>query len=153
MKSLDALRAQQAHEIKHCAETFGYEALGKYAQAHPGLLTGGTIREHSTRHQAFARNFHAHFVGKTPPQVTTVPLADLVAMLDTPEADDGIRFAIVSKPCSKAAAQRHVTTVLDVNNGTLYRATHAGGMVSFWRGLAKRRQGVEFVPAHAAFSP
>jgi hypothetical protein len=112
-----------------------------------------SVSNYTTRQQAFARNFHPHFLGKPPPQVTTIPVADLVAMLDADNTADGKRFAIVSKPCSKAAAQRHVTTVLDFNESRLYRATHAGGMVSFWRGLAKRRQGVEFVPAQAVFSP
>jgi hypothetical protein len=106
-----------------------------------------------TRAQAFARNFHAHFLGKTPPQVTTLPVADLITLLDADSTIDGKRFAVVSKPCSKAAAQRHVTTVLDVDAGKLYRATHAGGMVSFWRGLAKRRPSVQFIPAQEAFSP
>lgn len=104
------------------------------------------------RRQAIARNFHPFFVGKTPPPVTTLPVADLIALLDADSTPDGKRFAVVSKPCSKAAAQRHVTTVLDVSNGTLYRATHAGGMVSFWRGLAKRRPSVRFIPAQEVFS-
>jgi hypothetical protein len=107
----------------------------------------------STRQQAFARNFHPHFLGKPPPRVTTIPVADLVAMLDADNTADGKRFAIVSKPCSRDVAQRHVTTVLDVSEGKLYRATHPGGMVSYWRALAKHRPGVEFVPAQAVFSP
>ena len=111
-----------------------------------------SVPSHTTRQQAFARNFFTYFAGKTPPQVTTLPVSALVAMIDGSTLD-GKRFAVVSKPCSKAAAQRHVTTVLDVDAGKLYRATHAGGMVSFWRGLAKRRPSVQFIPAQEAFSP
>lgn len=112
-----------------------------------------SVPSHTTRAQAFARNFHPYFLGKAPPQVTTLPVADLVAMLAADNVAGGKRFAIVSKPCSRDVSRRHVTTVLDVNESRLYRATHAGGMVSFWRGFAKRAAGVEFVPAQEAFSP
>lgn len=81
-------------------------------------------------------NFLPFFVGKKPPLVTTLPIEDLVAMLDREDHEPEARFAVVSK---RTSWPHCVTTVLDVRERKLYRATHKHGMVQFWKVLARRR--------------
>jgi hypothetical protein len=78
---------------------------------------------------------------------TTMPISRLIAMLDA-EHCEGSRFAVVSKGTTRG---HYVTTVLDVPLRKVLRAKHATGMVSFWKGLAKRRERVEYVPCGDAF--
>jgi hypothetical protein len=86
------------------------------------------------RHQICHRLRRLLGEGKSPP-VTSVSVAQLVAMLDCPH-ENGSAWALASK---STKAGLNATTVLDVPLGRAYRAVHSTGMVTFWKGVAKRR--------------
>lgn len=94
------------------------------------------------RHQVCHRLKGLLGEGKSPP-VTAVSVARLVAMLDC-EHGEGSEWAIASK---STKAGMNVTTAVDVPLGRAYRAVHETGMVSFWKGVAKRRPAVQLVGA------
>lgn len=111
-----------------------------------------------TRAQPTVASFHLYYAhqGRALPAVTTLPLSDLIAMLDTNHTP-GSRWAIVSKPGRgnrRGARFKNVTTVLDVVNDKLYRAHHEHGLVVFWKRLARNRAGfVEYVSGSEAYDP
>ena len=96
-----------------------------------------------------AHNFHRG-LGATMVPVSTVPVARLIAMLDCDHAA-GSKYGVVSKPVTSG---HYVTTVLDVLLRRIYRATHATGMATFWRGLAARNAAhVDYVAALQRYDP
>jgi hypothetical protein len=90
------------------------------------------------------------------PEVTTLPIAELIAMVDTAH-QVGSKYAVVSKPTRsdrRAPRFRNLTAVLDVTGNKLYRATHEHGMVAFWKGVAKNRAGfVNFIGYVEVYDP
>jgi hypothetical protein len=111
-----------------------------------------------TRSQATVAPFQLYYArtGLTMPAVTTLPIADLIAMLDRNHTA-GSKFAVVSKPgrsARRGARFRNLTAVLDVANNRLYRASHEDGLVVFWRRLARNRGGfVDYVSGSEAYYP
>jgi hypothetical protein len=98
-----------------------------------------------------AANFRPFFTeaGEAIPAAKTVPLLWLMGLLER-DHPAGAQFAVVSKRV--ATRGRCVTTVLDVPARKVYRAAHATGLVSLWKGVAKRRAHVQYVPANVAFT-
>lgn len=80
-------------------------------------------------------------------EVTTVPLLELIAMLDC-DHPEGARFIVVTKGTSRP---NYVNTVLDMQAKRFFRAVSPTGMVSFWKGVAKRRAAVQLLSASEAF--
>lgn len=91
-----------------------------------------------------ANNFRA--VAGAP--VSTVPIAQLVAMIDC-EQEAGRNFAVVSK----YVGPDHVTTIYDIHGKRFFRSAHVTGMRSFWKGVAKRRPNVRLLHQYEAFQP
>lgn len=111
-----------------------------------------------TRSQSTVSNFQLYYAktGRTMPAVTTLPIEELIAMLDTAHPV-GSKWAVVSKPGRsgrRGARFKNLTTVLDVVGNRLYRANHEHGMVAFWKGVAKNRPGfVRFVGYGEVYDP
>jgi hypothetical protein len=111
-----------------------------------------------TRSQSTVSNFQLYYVRarRTMPAVTTLPVEELVAMVDTTHAA-GSKWAVVSKPGRsgrRGPRFKNLTTVLDVVGNRLYRANHEKGMVAFWKGVAKNRPGfVQYVGTGEVFDP
>lgn len=86
----------------------------------------------------------AYFKGlgtQTPP-VVEAPVMRLAAMLDC-EHCAASKYVVISK---QGKSGQQLTYVLDVPLGKVYRAEHETGMVTFWKGVAKRRVGtVSFI--------
>jgi hypothetical protein len=80
-------------------------------------------------------------------EATTMPHADLVAMLDR-EHPEGARFVVVAKNTSRNI---HVVTVLDLNAKRFYRATTRGGVFGFWKHIARQRPHVQLLTKHESF--
>jgi hypothetical protein len=81
-------------------------------------------------------------------EATTIPISRLISMLDSDHCK-GSHFAVVSKASTRG---KYVSTVLDVPLRKVFRARHETGMVSFWKGVAKRRPQVKFLAAGDPFS-
>jgi hypothetical protein len=89
-----------------------------------------------------AHNFRA--VASAP--VFTVPVSDLVAMLDR---DQATKFAVVSK----FVGPHYVTTAFDIEEHRLIRAAHDTGMHVFWKGLGRRRSNVQVLEKSQTYYP
>jgi hypothetical protein len=127
------------------------------ATALPRRLTATqllTRQDTYTRTQQLPSNFTDWQVrtGAGIREATTVPISRLISMLDCDHCDhcEGSRFAVVSKASTRG---RYVSTVLDVPLKKVYRARHETGLVSFWKGVAKRRAQVKFLAAGESFLP
>ena len=111
-----------------------------------------------TRVQSTVAQFHMYYAkaGRALPPVTTLPIADLVAMLDSYHPAGG-KFAVVSKPAKsdrRGVRFKNLTAVLDVVGNKLYRANHELGMVVFWKAVARRRaRSVQYLRAGEVFDP
>jgi hypothetical protein len=148
---LPALHAQQSPEIKHVSETPGvYSAFAGSS----GFLSSGTPRPLTktqllvrqptyTRRQLLPSNFTEFLVARQWGifEATTVPLLDLIAMLDR-DHPEGARFVVV---CKNTTRHCYVSTALDLQSRRFYRATSPTGLVSFWKGIAKRRPQVQML--------
>jgi hypothetical protein len=110
-----------------------------------------TRQDTYTRTQQLPANFLAWSLATNAniSEATTVPISRLISMLDCDHCDAS-RYVVVSKASTRG---KYVSTVLDVPLRRVYRARHDTGMVSFWRGLAKRRPGVQFLAAGESFLP
>ena len=105
-----------------------------------------------TRNHAIPVNFWRVNGGAGSACVRTLDISELVALVDCEQAA-GSKVIVVSKP---ARGCNYTTTVLvQVDGiGMFYRAGHGTGMVSFWKGVAKRRPGVvEFVRGADEYKP
>jgi hypothetical protein len=122
------------------------------ASASPRPLTATQILTRQptyTRRQQIPSNFTAWQVSTQAgiSEATTVPISRLISMLDADHCE-GSRFAVVSKASTRG---RYVTTVLDVPLRKVFRARHETGLVSFWKGVAKRRPQVQHLAAGQSF--
>lgn len=106
-----------------------------------------------TRIHAIPANFWFANKGAGSASVTTIDISELVAMVDCEHAA-GVTVAVVSKP---ARGCEYTTTVLVKGvdgKGVFWRAGHGTGLVSFWKGVAKRRAGtVVFVRGADEYRP
>lgn len=122
------------------------------AAAAPRPLTATqllTRQETYTRRQAIPSNFLAWSLATNAniSETTTVPISRLISMLDCDHCE-GSHYVVVSKASTRG---RYVSTVLDVPLKKVYRARHETGMVSFWKGVAKRRPQVQLLAAGELF--
>ena len=136
---------------KEPARTLAADKLQPTAKA-PRPLTATQrlmLQPTYTRSQQLPSNFLSWFIANNVciSEATTMPIDQLISMLDR-QHSQGVHFAVVSKGTTRGY---YVTTVLDVAMRKVFRAKHPTGMVSFWRGLSKRRECVEFVPCGDAF--
>jgi hypothetical protein len=98
----------------------------------------------TTRRHAICHRLRSFLDEGNSAPVTSVSVARLVAMLDC-EHGEGSAYAVASK-ATKAGL--NVTTALDIPLQRAFRAVHETGMVTFWKGVAKRRwPAVQFVRA------
>lgn len=155
--SLLALRAQQPADINHLNATFDYASLKPDERC---FFSGGTPRPLNklqllvrqptfTRRQQQPSNFILWLCKQRPGifEATTVPLLTLLTMLDADHAE-GARFIAVCKPSKR---EKHVLTVLDVPAKKFYRASSPTGILSYLKGVAKRRAAVKLLDSIEAF--
>jgi hypothetical protein len=87
-------------------------------------------------------------LGLPTPPVLEVPVPRLISLLDC-EHYDGRKYVVVSKQVNTSVGWTNATYVLNVRLGRVYRAEHDCGMVTFWKGVARRRsEWVEYVAAN-----
>jgi hypothetical protein len=157
--TVDALRAQQVREVKGLKAS--PEVYSAFVGA-SGFLSGGTPRLPTktqllcrqptyTRQQLLPSNF-TPWLCRQPraiSEATTLPLLDLLAMLDADQSE-GARFLAV---CKASTRSKHVLTVLDLQAGRFYRAVHPTGILTYLKGIAGRRPAVKLLASSETYEP
>jgi len=104
-----------------------------------------------TRRQQLPSNFILWLCKQRPGifEATTVPLLQLLTMLDADHVE-GARFIAV---CKHSKREGHVLTVLDLPAKRFYRAASPTGILSYLKGVAKRRPHVKLLDSIEPFYP